>query len=267
MANATDRVKQVVQPKGGYVPIKLVKELRIKDDTPLISRENIKPWIVGLAVDYLTRLMLGTDKNEVFKMSITGSYNFLELYHYSDPARHGTSFYNIRRFYSNIRKENYLSDISIYCTCNLVSYDVCYREVPYWFNGTEVRPDKQTINNIRQMVLRSLDFLKIFGPVVKHGFHFGGGYTETIDKAEGDYLTKDTLWDFKVLNTFPNNANRLQVLVYYLMGKESNREEFKSINKLGIYNPRFNAVYLINTLDINEDTMEDVKKNVIGYEG
>ena len=48
------------------------------------------------------------------------------------------------------------------------------------------------------MVNRALDFFNKYGPVIKDGFKFIGGYTETITTGDGDFLTEDTLWDFKV---------------------------------------------------------------------
>ena len=65
-------------------------------------------------------------------------------------------------------------------------------------------PDQATIANIRIMVERSLSFFKAFGPVTADGFTMEGAYTATITTGDGDFLTKDTLWDFKVTTSKPN---------------------------------------------------------------
>ena len=48
------------------------------------------------------------------------------------------------------------------------------------------------------MVLRSLAFIENYGPIIKDGFTFEGAYTDVVTIGDGDYLTADTLWDFKV---------------------------------------------------------------------
>ena len=65
--------------------------------------------------------------------------------------------------------------------------------------AVDTNPDSQTIENIRIMVNRSLEFWQKYGPVTVDGFTFEDeGYTETVDSGDGDYLTSDTMWDFKV---------------------------------------------------------------------
>jgi hypothetical protein len=77
----------------------------------------------------------------------------------------------------------------------------------------------ETYENIITMVKRSLNFFKKFGPVTKYGFTMRGGYTDTVSTGDGDFLTEDTLWDFKVSKKGPTSAYTLQVLMYFLMGK------------------------------------------------
>lgn len=129
----------------------------------------------------------------------------------------------------------------------------------------EIVPDAATILNIRMMVERSLTFFEEYGPIVKDGFTFEGGYTDTITTGDGDYLTADTLWDFKVSKTKPNKDQTLQLLVYYLMGMQSIHPEFQSIEKLGLYNPRQNKVFRLDLTDISDEILEMVRKEVIGY--
>ena len=41
-----------------------------------------------------------------------------------------------------------------------------------------------------------------------------GGYTDKITSGDGDFLTVDTLWDFKVLKANIKSQHTLQLLVY-----------------------------------------------------
>lgn len=48
------------------------------------------------------------------------------------------------------------------------------------------------------------------------GFTFKGGYSPIVTAGDGDYLTKDTLWDFKVSKKELNSKHTLQLLMYYI---------------------------------------------------
>ena len=72
MASVTQRIKQIKQPRGGYLkPSGFEKKEFI--DNEILKEENIHSSLVGLAVDYLTRLMLDVPREEAFKFSILGA--------------------------------------------------------------------------------------------------------------------------------------------------------------------------------------------------
>ena len=116
------------------------------------------------------------------------------------------------------------------------------------------------------MVNRSLAFIQTYGPVTKRRITFDGGYTDFISAGYGDFLTKETLWDFKVSTKSPTNSHALQLLIYYLMGLRSiYHVSFKTIQNLGIFNPRLNCVYLMKIEDIPKNVINEVSEKVIGY--
>ena len=115
------------------------------------------------------------------------------------------------------------------------------------------------------MINRSLSFWKEYGPISKDCFTFEGGYTDIISTGDGDYLTRDTLWDFKVSKKEPTSQHTLQLLVYYIMGMHSIYKEFNTVKKLGIYNPRMNKVYTIDIDTIPQQVIDEVSTEVIGY--
>ena len=88
-----------------------------------------------------------------------------------------------------------------------------------------------------------------------------------ISSGDADFITKDTLWDFKVSKNRVTSQQTLQLLMYYLMGKRSTNENFKQITKLGIFNPRLNTVFVKEINDIPADVIETVENEVIGYYG
>lgn len=96
----------------------------------------------------------------------------------------------------------------------------------------EINLNVDTVNNIKIMVERSVSFWNKYGPIVKDGYTFEpNGYTNTVDSGDGDYLTTDTLWDFKVTKSKPTNKHTLQLLMYWIMGQHSGQEIYKSIQK------------------------------------
>ena len=92
-----------------------------------------------------------------------------------------------------------------------------------------------------------------------------GGYTPTISTGDGDFLTKDTLWDNKVISSRPSSKHTLQLLVYWIMAQHSGQDCFKTKNKLGMFNPRMNLVYILDTSKISKETIHIIEKEVICY--
>ncbi|ADL50560.1 hypothetical protein [Clostridium cellulovorans] len=250
MASVTQRIKQIKQPTGGYIKPKEFTVVNLNDGIDLKCDENIHSSLVGLAVDYMTRYVIGTPKEYAFKISLLGASSINED-GYAQKLLKGISG---------------LDDKSISNACKLVGYDVCFRAGLSGYKPVQdIEPNIDTISNIRTMVNRSVNFLNEYGPMVKDGFTFEGGYTNIVSTGDGDFLTKNTLWDFKVSKKAPTNAHTLQLLMYYLMGIHSIHEEFKSIINLGIFNPRLNNVYLLEISKIPQNIIEQVSSEVIGY--
>lgn len=250
MASVTNRVKAVQQPKGGYLPIKCFKKEVFEDGEVLNETENIHASLVGTAVDYLTRFLLGASVDKAFHISSLGAANVLM----TDKA--------------NLLKSMVtgLDDVSIVSACKLAGFDVCYRSSKFSYKPIEdITPDAATIENIRTMVNRSVSFFEKNGPVVCSEPTFEGGYTDTVHTGDGDFLTNDTLWDFKVTKTVPTTKHSLQLLMYYIMGLHSIHEQFKNLTYLGFFNPRLNISYICSIHSIPQEIITDIEKNVICY--
>ena len=92
-----------------------------------------------------------------------------------------------------------------------------------------------------------------------------GGYTPTVDHGDGDFLTKDTLWDFKVSKNPLTNKHTLQLLMYWIMGQHSGQDVYKSITKVGVFNPRLNIVYLLELSNVSPSLIKTIEDEVICY--
>lgn len=262
MYSVTKRISMVKQPYGGYLNKKQFHVTTIDDGKILNEVENIHASLIGLAVDYLTRFMMGTPVEEAFKISLLGAL-YLELLLNKADGKKGLVLGNAKKLLKGIKGLDYKS---VNNACKLVGYDVCVRAGIIGYKPVEeIKPDSDTIENIVIMVERSMTFWKEYGPITKDGFTFEGGYTDIVSSGDGDYLTKDTLWDFKVSKHEPISKNTLQLLMYYIMGCHSIHPEFKKIEKLRIFNPRKNKVYIADISLISPEIIEEVSQNIIGY--
>lgn len=250
MASVKQRISEISQPRGGYLNPKQFS-ITEKNDKLEIGEENIHTSIVGMAVDYLTRFNNGTSGEKAFEISLLGA-GLID--HYSTAEK-------------LIKNVKGLDDDSIISACKLSGFDVCYRAGLTGYKPVEeINPDKNTIENIRIMVNRSLTFIKEYGPIIEDGFTFPGGYTNTVNAGDGDFLTSDTLWDFKVLKKDPTNKHTLQLLMYYIMGMHSVNRNFENILYLGIFNPRLNKVYRCEIEKIDKSIISQIEKEVICYD-
>lgn len=265
MASVTTRIKEVKQPRGGYIKPSQFQETAYNDGI-VLKEENLHPTVIGIVVDYLTRYMTGGNLQEAFKISITG-YQARMLFLGKDILKKDRK--NKIDIVSLLEQVEGLDDNSIIAACKACTYDVWYRNPMGAImakGADETMPDEATIENIRVLVNRSISFWEKYGPITVDGFTFEtDGYTKTVDAGDGDYLTADTLWDFKVSKAKPTNKQTLQLLMYWIMGQHSGKEEYKGITKLGIFNPRLNAVYLLDISNISSEIIKDVEDNVICY--
>lgn len=260
MASVTQRIKQISQPNGGYVPPSKFKVVQQIDERILFDKENVHPSTVGMVVDYMTRFLSGTSPKEAFKISLLGA-NRAEKVGISDAR--ADAFVLLKHIKG-------LDDESIQCACELVRYDVWARNPIDAIKSLKSEyepPNKDTIANIVVMIERSLTFIKEYGPIKEDGFTFEkDGYTSTVDSGDGDFLTKDTLWDFKVSKNPLSTKQSLQLAMYYIMGKHSKKEIFLPITNVGVFNPRLNIIYTLNMNDIEAGIIKDIEDNVICYD-
>lgn len=250
MFSVTGRIEYVEQPRGGFLNLKSFDVIQLDDNIILSKNENVNAGIVGMTVDYLTRLSTGKSIEQAFEYPLRGA----KIINDEENAK------------SLLSEITGIDEKSVFAACKLVGYDVCYRAGVHKYKPvSEIIPNQETLENIIVMVNRCREFLHNNGPIVLEGFNFDGGYTKLVSKGDGDYLTKDTLWDFKVSRKEPYSVNTLQILMYYIMGKHSIHREFDDVSYIGIYNPRLNKIYKCPVSRIPDDVIEYVSHDIIGY--
>ena len=260
MSSVTQRIKEIKQPRGGYIKPSQFKLQKIDDEKILNEQENVHASVIGTAVDYLTRFVMGADILEAFKISCMGAKVAESMFKQKSALK------TAQKILVGIKG---LDNNSVINACKMVTYDVWYRNPmgAMLAKGVEeTNPDLETIENIQIMVERSVKFWEEFGPIIQDGFTFEpNGYTDTVNTGDGDYLTVDTLWDFKVSKSKPTNKHTLQLLMYWIMGQHSGQKVYKNITRLGIFNPRLNFVYTLDLADIAPEIIEEIERDVICY--
>lgn len=265
MSSVTGRIGEINQPRGGYIKPSQFEEIIFNDGIEL-NEENVHASIIGMVIDYMTRFMSGASVEEAFKISVRGYQEKIRFMGDDIVHKDNSKKLDIDSLLEQIKG---LDDKSIIAACKACTYDVWFRNPAGAFmakGADETTPDKATIENIKIMVNRSLAFWEKYGPVIVDGFTFEkDGYTDTVNSGDGDYLTADTMWDFKVAKSKPTNKNTLQLLMYWIMGQHSGKNEFKGIKRLGIFNPRLNSAYLLDLSVVSAEVIKEVETKVICY--
>lgn len=266
----TQLVRGAKQPRGGYIKPSLFEVTYRNDGIVLNDNENIHATIVGTVVDYMTRFIVGNGKvDKAFNVSFKGAAVAEDEFGVSD-AKAMAADYAL-----HITKD--LDPLSIQCACKLAAFDVYYRS-PYViglddFPCKRIFPDGDTVQNIRTMIERSVSFFNDYGPVKKFGTTIGctRGLSGVFSDIYGDidFLTEDTLWDFKVSTKKLDSKATLQLFIYYLMGMDTGSEsghpifsfgasyDFHAIVNLGVFNPRLNIVYRLPLYRETDNEQED----------
>lgn len=259
MSSVTQRVQAITQPRGGYVPPRAMDMQQLDDGnpTPLDHKlENLHPSLVGTVVDYLTRMATGASSWDAFRVSLAGAY-----------ILGGTDLENATSWVEQVGAGGLLDTDSIALACQLSAYDTVARAgVSAYDPHRQLIPDALTCEHIEIMVRRAITVFDQYGGVTLDGFTFPGGYTDLVDRGDGDFLTDDTLWDMKVSVSGPKPKDTLQLLMYYLMGKRTGEVEFDGLTHIGVLNPRVNTTHRIKVSDIPQDVIDEVSRDVIGYQ-
>lgn len=248
----SDRLKTVKQPEGGFLNPALMTLTVLGEGAEVLNRgEAINPDLAETAVYYLWMFMLGRPADRAFNTCV-----YAALLEDKDDIAF--------ELISGIKK---LDRESVVNAVNVCGFDVCYKaEVPY-SEVDMMTPDDATIDNIIMMVKRALAFsdeqgIASIGPV-----GFDGGYSATVRNGFGDFVSVDTIWNFRTSWSMPDERDTLRVLMYWRLFMHSScaEAEKQRIRFIGIFNPRRNEVYRIAVANIPDDLIVTLDRDVIEY--
>lgn len=238
MFSLTQRINDIYQPIGGYINKDLFDINEFGSEYIDSSNENLKPNVIGMVVDYLTRLYYATDNNEIEDIFLLTNF--------------AISSYNTKidqQIIQNkyiIKTKDYLCDEYIIAMCKLAPYDAVYRAEVDASQIKLIEPDAQTIDHIRLLTRRTINYLGENKFKIIAGFKFPDVVTRYVSKADGDFIKSNTIVDLKVSNKHDiNQKQSLQIYGYYLMSQLSNQHIFKYIDSIATFNPRYNVEHYL----------------------
>lgn len=256
-ASVTAILEALKQPKGGFLPLKDFDSKTYPDNLTVVGEYGISPALVGLAVDYGTRIALGGDVEKAFDVALVGAgivgamKEAEELLAQIDPVA---------------LQSGSPDEQSIAALCKLSGFDSAFRAGAKAYRPvSEINPGAQTVADIGNLILRTKAFFEEQEAPVVSGFTFEGAYTDDAGASDGDYICGDTLWDLKVSKKEPTPKNTMQVLLYYLMGLRSSKDEFKAVTRIGLFNPWLQRSWSISVLDLDESFLSMVENDILGY--
>lgn len=220
-------VKEIKQPKGGLVPVKYMEQIKFDDGKVLGDEENIGPGLIGTTVDYVTRKLLLPSLDADMTAYLEGSRQVRR--------------YDTAEAYLNEIKN--LSDKSLDAAIRFCGFDVINKaSIQYYTDIEKLRPNKQTLENVRVMVQRCFDFFEKAGPIANHGVAVRKlGFFGAVD-----YVTQDSLYDLKTTKNRITSKDVLQAVIYGKLVSKCKR--------VGIFNPRQNIAYVLDMATLSPET-------------
>ena len=222
------------------------------------NEESISLSLMNSTVGYMSKFLYFTNNGETIDSALMKAFK---------PAFRGIDimliYSNICGEESDIFRNHIMKDItglnppSLIAACKLASYDIWLNKK---FNTVidhdldSINLNEETLENLRIMIIRSLNFFDKYGPITEYDF--------TSKTGGMSFLTKDTIWDFNVYKDDISSKDALQLLTYYLMVKHS-KEVFKDVKKLGFFNPRKGVVYTLKIARIPKKMINYISKEIL----
>lgn len=246
----TKLASTVKQPRGGFFSVKLFQETQYNSAKELYPDENVSKTLIGTTVDNLTRVLLGANPKKVF-----------------EPATFGMMAIKVDMYddcYDLADEVKGLDEDSIIAAYRLSVYESVYRSgYKPSMNLTPELPNKYTINNIKTMVYRSLEYFGKQKEIANVGKTLSIKYKGDSIYGDYDYLTEDSLIDMKVLSKKITNKNTLQIILYWILGMKSDKNHFSNVKFLKFYNPRLDIEYAFDLNELTPDILKPILEEVL----
>lgn len=206
-----------------------------------VEAENLPANLVGTMVDLLTRAYLFS-YSDTFMTATLGWEAYKLVYHAPDDGLLDNAIKKAFTYHAGQTAIDDLPRDFFEAGEILAGLENVYRSGRV-FGEIQPRIDDETIDHVKIMLERADEFFKQYGQPTQINFRVQSPALGLF--GDGDYLNAEHLIDFKVSKHTPRGKidNRLQVVLYYILGKASGRyPEFETVKDFIFFNPRINTV-------------------------
>ncbi|GCE63871.1 hypothetical protein [Candidatus Mycoplasma haematohominis] len=260
-----ERVFFYEQPGNGVLDPALFTTTKLPTTLEIGDEEFTSSLLISIASVYLFRFIkLEAEPEVIFKLAlkIANTYSDDPEIDYTENWRH-----NSKVLLSYVRG---LDDDSIVSTVRLAGFNSYYSDVDAGIESVNV--GAKSMNDIRDLFERICDFSDLVGLVndaSELDFSKVRADCVFINVVDRHFVAGDTFWHIKAFRPGEglNKVETLELLVFYLFGLRSdkNKELFKDIKKLGIFDARTNTTFVINVSDIPKSAIDEASQKVIGF--
>lgn len=265
------RASMVHQPTNGFIKLADFKQTSLNSDSYNFKSETLGPNTFDIAVNCLAKIELSKLEPE---------YSIIDIaVHALSNATLIDQTDTVNNLIAHIHPG--LDDNSVANVIRLIKYINYADKYIKLANGTdeiELAMQHQleqkltnkipgsTIANVKTMVKRVLRLFDIYKSFVASDIDLYNNSARIIHHGKCEYLSEDTIWSITKGNTKSSQKLTLELLIEYLMGMHSKKEQFESVKYLGIYNYRADTVYRLEISQIDPDIIDEVNTSIIGYD-
>lgn len=293
------RVKQITQPKGGYLPTSNFQIINFKDEytvTKYIDHDkDVFLKFINLIVSSISQYLYTNDLTNSFKLAIRGFFEYINNYkkfsvRYFNDDNLVDLFIDFESKLKSVEEfdldGNYKTNSKIIKNLFVVLqfaelYQSNYEPYKLWkknydkaelvFNlGTEI-PDyicKNIIIFIKRTIAFYNNLYKVeFGEILYN--------SELISSGSCDFISHETIWKLQISSMpFQYNPNIdetiLKLIICYLMitnDNHYNHDNYLFIDNIGIFNPYNNSCFKADNIIelIKPRYIKEIKDEIIGF--
>lgn len=225
--------------------------------------KNTNNTMISITTNYLTRYFLLKENNDSKLSEIECKEKAFLI------PKKGSEISNKKSEFDDLLKRiniknNQIDDETIINAMQISNFSFFYWKDDFKYEKIKkANPDNETINNIRIMIQRSVDFFKnndfyecsiLFDESLRK--------TKCLTRADADFMSKKTLWKFSIQKEMKNkNKDLIKLLIYYVLSKKNPNWEksiYKDLDSIGIFNPRLNVFIFWKIDDIGKELIKKI---------
>lgn len=215
-----------------------------------LEEENMAPATTGTLIDFLTRIIVLND-DDAFGVSARGVG---EMANDDQKKRYLYEAAMLKALVEDKEIDD-LDDDVFNIGVNICAWEQALRG-GYYF-PPQIYPNDTTMAHYKVMLKRVKAYLEKIGNIIRTGY--GSATANGLISGDGDYLSSDTLIDFKVSKHKTMQPNWVRQLFLYRVLLRDELVSPDQIKKLMIYNPRRDEGYLLDLTQIDYGILDFVK--------